>query len=130
MKQIAQNWFRFSENDLRDAKILFKNKSYENSILLCHQSIEKYLKGVIALQNREVRKTHDLPTLLKDTQLKFPKSLLNNAEELTAYYQPSRYPDAHVTKSLLYNRANANKFLMSAKETIKWLNFHASKPNG
>src|SRR3989338_8730839 len=122
MINASQHWFEFAENDLRDAEILFKNKSYQGCIWHCHQAIEKHLKGTIASQERPIRKTHDLPALLKDSGLKLPKSILNFAEELNAYYQPARYPDTALDSPLAYKRTSANKFLKLTKETIKWLN--------
>lgn len=128
MTNASEHWFEFAKNDLRDAKILFKNKSYQGAIWHCHQALEKHLKGTLSQRLLKIRKTHDIPTLLKDTGLKFPKSILNFAEELNGYYQPARYPDTALDSPLSYKRISADKLLKLTKETIKWLNFHNHKP--
>ena len=122
-KEISKKWFAFASEDLRDAEILFKNKSYKGCILHCHQSLEKYLKGVIVENDKPIRKIHDLPTLLKDTGFNFPKEILDFTEELNAYYQPSRYPDTALINPLSYKRPTADKFLKLIKIIIKWLQF-------
>lgn len=121
MKNITKKWFEFAKKDLLNAKILLKNKSYEGCIWHCHQALEKYLKGVIVESGKSVRKTHDLPTLLHDTRLKFSKDVLTFIQELNAYYQPSRYPDTALVNKLSYSRGTANKFLRLTGITIRWL---------
>lgn len=121
MKKLTQKWFEFARKDLRDAKILFKNKSYQGCIWHCHQALEKYLKGAILQLGKSVRKTHDLPTLLKDTRIKFSKNILNFVQELNAYYQPSRYPDTALVTKLSYSRKVANRLLKLTETTIRWL---------
>ena len=123
MKEITKKWFEFADKDLKNAKILFKNKSYEGCIWHCHQALEKYLKGTIVESEKLLRKTHDLATLLKDTGLNFPKNILQFSEELNAYYQPSRYPDTALINPLSYKRPTADKFLKLTEITIKWLKF-------
>ena len=124
----AKIWFEFGNNDLATAKILFKNKAYETTILHCHQALEKHLKGGIVAQGGEVKKTHDLPALLQATGLEFPSSLLTAIEDLNAYYQPSRYPDTAMVSSLRFDRKTAATFLKTTEAVIKWLHYH-NKPN-
>lgn len=123
MRIVTKKWFTFATADLRDAEILFRNKSYRGCIVHCHQAVEKYLKGVIVELGERVRKTHDLPTLLSDSGLNFPKEILDFMHELNAYYQPSRYPDTALANPLTYNRLQATKILKLTKTTIKWLQF-------
>ncbi|MDP3697490.1 MAG: HEPN domain-containing protein [Candidatus Taylorbacteria bacterium] len=123
MKEITKKWFEFAESDLKNAEILFKNKSYEGCIWHCHQALEKYMKGVLVEIGKPIRKTHDLPSLLNDTNPDFPKDILEFVQELNAYYQPSRYPDTALVNPLSYNRATANKLLKLTKTLIKWLQF-------
>ncbi len=122
-EEISKKWFEFSAKDLKSAEILFKNRAYEGCVWHCHQTLEKYLKGVILETSRPIRKTHDLPTLLNDTGFDFPSEILGFTQELNAYYQPSRYPDTALLNKLSYKRTTANKFLKLTKTTIKWLKF-------
>ena len=47
MNQIAKEWLEFAKSDLKNADILFRNKSYRDCIWYCHQSLEKLLKAVL-----------------------------------------------------------------------------------
>ena len=123
MKKITQKWFEFAGNDLRNAEILFKNKSYEGAIWHCHQAVEKYLKGVLIEIDKLVSKTHDLPSLLVEVGFGAPKEILNFIQDLNAYYQPSRYPDTALLNPLSYDRKTANNFLKLTKIIIKWLRY-------
>lgn len=123
MEEITKKWFEFAESDFKNAEILFKNKSYEGCIWHCHQALEKYMKGLLIALGRSVRKTHDLPSLLNDLNLNFPKDILEFIQELNAYYQPSRYPDTALVNPLSYNRATAVKLLKLTKTVIKWIKF-------
>ena len=58
------------------------------------QAVEKYFKAVLALNEVNVRKTHDIGALLGQLQeldLDVPKEL-DEAVELTAYSVMARYP--------------------------------------
>ena len=125
--EISKRWFEFAEKDIRNAKILFENKSYEGCIWHCHQAMEKFLKGAVARNGKAIRKTHDLPVLLNDTGLNWPKSILDFTEELNAYYQPVRYPDSAFTHPLKYSRKTADNFLKLTETTIKWLKFQTKQ---
>lgn len=126
-KEISKKWFAFADSDLKDAEILFRNKSYKGCILHCHQSLEKYLKGIIVENDKPIRKTHDLPTLLNDTGFNFPNDVLNFVEELNAHYQPSRYPDTALVNPLSYKRLTTAKLLKLTNITIKWLQFQTKQ---
>lgn len=123
MNTLSKKWFEFAKMDLCNAKILFRNKSYEGAVWHCHQAMEKYLKGAISSTGRDIRKTHDLPALLTDTGFHFSQEVLNFAQELNAYYQPSRYPDTALINPLSYNRKTASRFLKLTKSTIQWLQY-------
>ena len=127
MEKISKRWFEFAEKDVKNAKILFINKSYEGCIWHCHQAMEKFLKGVVAKSGKTIRKTHDLPTLLNDTGLDWPENILDFTEELNAYYQPVRYPDSVLAHPLKYNRKTAGNFLKLTQTTKKWLRFQTKQ---
>ncbi len=123
MNNLSKKWFEFAKTDFCNAEILFKNKSYEGAIWHCHQAMEKYFKGAQSSVGKTIRKTHDLPALLTDTGLHFPREMLDFVQELNAYYQPSRYPDTALINPLSYERKTAAKFLKLTKSTITWLQY-------
>ena len=95
MKKITQKWLEFAKKDLENAEVLFKGGagSYEGAIWHCHQAIEKTLKALLTEQNKRILKIHDLPKLLKDNEILFPKAILEFSEEINPYYNQVRYPD-------------------------------------
>ena len=123
MNNLSKKWFEFARMDFHNAEILFRGRSYEGAIWHCHQSMEKYLKGTLSSIGKTVRKTHDLPALLTDSVLHFPKEILDFVQELNAYYQPSRYPDTALINRLSYDRKTASRFLKLTKSTIQWLQY-------
>ena len=124
MKKITQKWVNFAKRDLRDAEVLFKNKRYFGCIYHCHQSIEKFLKAIINKKEKKIRKTHDLPLLLKESEVRYPMDILEFIKELDPYYSPIRYPDIPESTSLKLRYQKARRILKLTKQTIKWLEFH------
>lgn len=119
MKTITKEWLNFSERDLQDALILFHNKSYKNCVLHCHQAIEKILKAIIAENNYNLIRTHDLINLVNETKLRLPKEVLNFVDELNPHYLPAKYPD--ITFQFKYNKIRVKIMLSKTKEVFKWL---------
>jgi HEPN domain-containing protein len=123
MRKITKKWLEFAQQDLKDAEILFKNKRYLGTIYHCHQAIEKYLKTILVEGKKKVPKTHDLLDLLKQSEVKYTKEILNFIQELNPYYAPIRYPDIPEVVSLKLRQEKASKILKSTKEISKWLLF-------
>ena len=88
MKNITKEWAKSAEKDLRDALILFNNKSYKNCILYSHQAIEKILKSIIVDKNYRQIRTHDLISLVNDTKLRLPPDILDFIDLLNPHYLP------------------------------------------
>lgn len=55
MQESSKKWLNFAKEDLKDAEILFKAKSYKNSTWHCHQAIEKLLKAIILAKGKNIR---------------------------------------------------------------------------
>lgn len=93
---IANEWFEYTESDLKTAIYLLGMKPKPNEIICyhCQQSAEKYLKGYLVSQGESIRRTHDLQFLCKLASQR--NSKLNEIEddciELTDYGVEVRYP--------------------------------------
>lgn len=95
-KDIAKEWFKIAELDLSSAEFLQKMSPVPVEIICyhCQQSAEKYLKGFLALNGEEIKKTHDLIQLNKMCQ-KYDNGFATIEEEclmLTDYGVQVRYP--------------------------------------
>lgn len=96
VKDIAQEWFRIAELDLSSAAFLqgMHPKPIEIICYHCQQAAEKYLKGFLALQGEEIKRTHDLIQLNKGCQ-QYDEDFKSIAEAclmLTDYGVNIRYP--------------------------------------
>ena len=92
----GQEWFRYAREDLRSAEFLLGMHPRPIEIICyhCEQAAEKMLKGVLAANDVEPPKTHDLIELCKRCG-KIDESYLSLAEQcitLTPYGVQARYP--------------------------------------
>jgi HEPN domain-containing protein len=124
MKKITKKWLEFAKEDLKNAKILLKEKSYRGSSWHCHQAIEKILKAVIIEKRKRAKKIHDLVKLLEDSGIKLPEDLLSFLEELNLHYLPSRYPDIYDQLKEIYRPKNIQKVFKLTKVLFLWLRNH------
>ncbi|KHE93558.1 MAG: HEPN domain-containing protein [Candidatus Scalindua rubra] len=127
-KDIANEWFKIAEADLSSAEFLQNMQSMPTEIICyhCQQSAEKYLKGFLALNSEEIKRTHDLVTLSKECR-KYDEDFETIEEDclmLTDYGVNIRYPfpldinesdmkvdikSAHNIKNYVLAKANIKK---------------------
>ena len=110
-----------ARRDLQNARKNIGIEAYEVTAFLCHQAVEKYLKGAW-IQKRRARApaTHYLRELGKG--LKIPRRLLAHLLYLYPDYTVSRYPDAgNGVPYELYDKATARAKLKAAEEVARWV---------
>lgn len=95
IKQKAQEWFDKAENDLRAAEIILSDMDppTDTACYHCQQAIEKYLKGLLTLNQIDFIKTHDLDYLFKLSNKTI--DLNDNKDDilsLNKYAIEARYP--------------------------------------
>ncbi|SJZ82707.1 HEPN domain-containing protein [Selenihalanaerobacter shriftii] len=93
---MMQEWFTIAEKDLKSAQFLKGMHPTPLEIICyhCQQSVEKYLKGYMALQNEKIVRTHDLLVLNKKCR-KYNSDFSEIEDEclrLTDYGVNVRYP--------------------------------------
>jgi len=115
MREEVKRWIEKAEKDLDAAEYLFKGKKYEECSLFCQQSVEKALKSVLLNRTNKIIRIHDLKVLASKVNL--PKELMGLCEELTSIYLITRYPDSPNFRN---NSEEANKYIIFAKEILKW----------
>lgn len=125
MKEMTKEWLKFGQSDLEDAEVLFKNKSYKNSVLHCHQAVEKILKSIIVQKGFLLIRTHDLISLVYKAKLELPKDVVSFIEELNPHYLPAKYPD--ITFKFNYNRTKVQKIIKNTEEVFKWLKLELAR---
>jgi HEPN domain-containing protein len=90
-KEIAKKWFKQARHDLTMAEKNIEIGGYDVASFLIHQSIEKLLKAVLAMEGKSIPKIHYLDELAN--QLNLSENIMNDIFELVSDYMFSRYPD-------------------------------------
>lgn len=120
--EIVRQWFERGEHDLVTAKISITQEGYPDVILfLLHQAIEKYIKGYLLWHGWELKKIHDLETLLTEA-MEFDKGFekyLDFGRRLTAYYYEERYPPGPIPEISKEETDNAFKTAEGIINVIK-----------
>jgi len=90
-KEIALKWFKQAKHDLEIAEKNISIGGYDIAAFLSHQSIEKLLKSIFALEGKKIPKIHYIEDLGK--RLNLSNQILDKVIDLTGDYTIARYPD-------------------------------------
>lgn len=90
----SQDWFRIGARELRRAQNLLSLSDLDGAGFNIQQAIEKYLKGYLLAQGWELRRIHDLETLLNEAILYDPsfEEFRPECQKITQFYMEERYP--------------------------------------
>ena len=119
-KEIALKWLKQAKHDLEIAEKNISIGGYDIAAFLSHQSIEKLLKSIIALEGRKIPKIHYIEDLGKS--LKLSDQILDKVIDLTGDYTLARYPDvAEQVPYELYTKDIAKSKVEKAKHIFAQL---------
>lgn len=113
-KELFKLWLSSAKHDLDWAKTSLEFKEFAGVCFLSQQVVEKTLKAFLYSQGEELKKIHDLDTLL-NLAIKYDKSLAKYIEAtstLNSYYLRTRYPDIGDVR--LFNKKEL------AREALVW----------
>ena len=117
-EQVVNEWVERANHDLEVAKILFSEEEYFDVVLFhIHQAVEKYIKGFLIQKGWELKKIHDIETLITEAMnfdTEFQK-YVDFGRKITAYYYEERYPPGPVTP---YSREEIEKTLEIVEDII------------
>ena len=114
ISKYTNDWFLRGEDDLGTIQILLKEHGVPNTMCFhAQQAAEKYLKGFLAYQKKNVRKIHTIGDLLKacaavDNSF---EQLRGDANFLDQFYIETRYADDYIE----FSREDAEKAFEAAK---------------
>jgi HEPN domain-containing protein len=93
MNRRVKEWLNFAEEDLHAARVLTKERIFNQSCFHSQQCVEKSLKALIE-SKQKVPKIHKLVDLLTICiQLDFPlENYRNDFEFIDKFYTSTRYP--------------------------------------
>ncbi|MFQ6078845.1 MAG: HEPN domain-containing protein [Thermodesulfobacteriota bacterium] len=94
MKETVERWLRFADEDLKMAKLAFKEGMYNQVCFHAQQCVEKLLKGFIQFKDKVHPQSHKLADLLSSISESPFDELRGDILLLDRFYIPTRYPDA------------------------------------
>lgn len=113
-KEIALKWLKQAQHDLDIAQKNISIGGFDTAAFLSHQSVEKLLKAIFALEGKKIPKIHYIEELGKKLQVS--NQILDLLIDLTIDYIFSRYPD--VSEKVPYEMYTEN-IAMSKLEKAK-----------
>jgi HEPN domain-containing protein len=122
-KQKAINyWFTMADYDLKTAQVMLDGGRYLYVGFMCHQVIEKALKGLYVKQhNRIPPYTHNLLTLCADLNLVLTEEHQNFFIKLNPLNIEARYPEMKEKLGKAINKKKAYVLLEKTRSVYKWL---------
>jgi len=111
------DWYRIGEKELKRARMLFDAGDLEGAGFNIQQALEKYLKGWLLSKGWELKRIHDLETLLNEA-IKYESSFEQfriSCQKITQYYIEERYP---VTAPSQLNEEEIGQSLSVAQKII------------
>lgn len=117
-------WIDIALDDIDSAKIMLREKKYNNVCYFSHQAAEKGLKGYLEDNKINPPRIHDLIELVKKCQNidnQFSK-FLQQARILNQFYIPTRYPVAPIgiTPMGMPDKSLAKKALNYAEDIVNF----------
>ncbi len=117
-------WFKIAEYDLETAEAMYKTKRYLYVGFMCHQCIEKMLKGIyVAINNEAPPRIHNLARLLEIIELdkNIPEDLLDFLLTLNPLNIATRYPDYKFELINEIDHDYAAELISETRRLFEWL---------
>ena len=120
----VQYWINLSDNDLVVAETLVRNRHNLYVCFMCHQAVEKILKGYYTkVKNNTPPFKHDLEYFAQETGLYdlLDKTQISFIEKLNPLNIETRYPD-YTNKIARYLTDEVTKNIFDqTKEFVQWI---------
>jgi HEPN domain-containing protein/predicted nucleotidyltransferase len=123
-KADAERWLTFATDDIRMARLAWREEIWSQVCFHAQQCVEKCLKGLLARAGQLLPRTHAVADLW-DVQTPDTRMVLSDLEaglrELDRFYIPTRYPDAlpGILPEGLPRREEAEEALAIAEECFR-----------
>lgn len=125
MRKDTKNFIDSSEYDLQTAAVMLESCRYIYVIFMCHISIEKMLKAIVAEATQNIPpKTHNLIYLIKSGNVNLPKDLFDFVAKLNNASIVTRYPEDFSRLLEVYPQDIAKEYLVNTQQVIEWLKSH------
>lgn len=123
MDKKVKYWIDTAEYDLDTAKAMLDTGRYLYVGFLCHQTIEKCLKAIIAKSGQFPPKIHNLLNLVEKTDIKenISEEQKDFLSELNPLNIEARYPDYKNKINEILTETYCNELLNKTKGMVKWI---------
>jgi len=126
MNERAEYWFELAEYDLESARVMHKGKRYLYVGFMCHQTIEKALKAVIARDCADGEippKIHDLSKLAIRAKLMdaMSEEQQDFMEELNPLHVKARYPEYKEKIAKTLTSDTCKRIIAETEEQLCWI---------
>lgn len=120
--KIARYWLEASIHDLEMSRSLFRTGKYDYCLFLCHLSLEKLLKALVARAiNDHPPFTHNLLYLAGTADIQLSKGQIELLDQVNKFNMEARYPEDLKAFYKKADKSYAKKYLDITKEVWKWL---------
>ena len=122
MRKDTANYIKSAEYDLQTAQSMLNSGRYIYVIFMCHMSIEKMLKAIVAeVTGKTPPKTHSLIYLVKLAKVQFSQELFDFVAKINNVSVITRYPDNFSEILKAYPQDIAQEYLIRTREVFKCL---------
>lgn len=123
MNNKVKYWMDLSEYDLETAQAMLDTKRYLYVGFMCHQTIEKGFKAVIASKGIFPPKIHNLIELSKKALLydEFSNTQKDFIMNLNPLNIESRYPSYVERITAILTESKCKEILSKTKELLQWI---------
>lgn len=123
MNENVSYWINIAQYDLDTAKAMLSTQRYLYVGFMCHQTVEKSLKAVIASMGEFPPKIHNLIELSKLANLynKLDDSQKSFIRKLNPLNIEARYPSYISNLQTILTPETCMEILLSTKEWFKWI---------
>lgn len=120
----VEYWIEISEYDLKTATAMFKTKRFLYVGFMCHQAIEKILKGhYVFIRSKTNPFSHNLTFLAKESGAYdlFSEEQKNFIDLLEPLNIEARYPTYKEKLIQALDKKKSKKILSQTKELHRWI---------
>lgn len=116
-------WIDRAVYDMDTARAMLQTGRWIYSIFMCQQSLEKYIKALIAYQDKEIIPIHNLRRLAEIASVihELEESTLTKLDFLSNYYINARYKEDLDQLSKGISETVAEDFIQFSEGIISWL---------
>ncbi|MCM8778386.1 MAG: HEPN domain-containing protein [Candidatus Omnitrophica bacterium] len=122
MRKDTKNFKESADYDLKTAETMLESGRYIYVIFMCHLSIEKMLKAIVAETIKQTPpKTHNLIYLIKISKVSLPHELFDFVTKINNASIVTRYPEDFNKLIEIYPQEIVQDYFNKTQEVIRCL---------